>query len=116
MEYIERRMESDDIIISPVPHIVDHYGVTTGYFLQTVAHFQIFYLESAWTGVHRISGTPAIVDLAELRRLIYQSKRVWLVTSGLIEITTDEMTRDFIEENMAVVYENLATRVYLSQH
>ena len=114
--FMDRHLRDDDIIISPVPHLVDFYIRDADYFLETILHFQVFLNPANNTTMHRVSGTQAILTYKDLQKVVAMNRRVWIVTSPLDEKLIDDETRKWIKENMEVVYENIASLVYFAEN
>jgi len=114
--FMDKHLQEGDIIISPVPHLVDFYIRDADYFLETILHFQVFLNPAKDTTMHRVSGTQAILSYEDLQKVIAQNRRVWYVTSPLDAKLLDPETHDWINRNMEVVYENIASLVYLAEN
>lgn len=114
--FMDRHLRDDDVIITPVPHLVDFYIRDADYFLETILHFQVFLNPAYDTTMHRVSGTQAILTFEDLQKVLAQNRRVWFVTSPLDEKLLDDETQEWIDANMKVVYENIASLVYLAEN
>jgi hypothetical protein len=115
VNFVQDRMRPGDVILSPVPHLVNWYVGRTDYFLQTVLQFQVMLSPQREIAMHRVSGTPAILTIDELVDVFENEQRLWYITSPLDAKLLTPETAEFLQENMEPVYENLASVVYLTE-
>jgi len=132
IDFIKPYIEPGDIILAYQPHLVGYYLDRTDflghyllknvdkpgrvdYFLETKLALPVitFLRNSSFIAVHRSTGTPAILSLNELKRIIGANKRAWFIfPEG--EKFLDDDTTEFIENNKSkVVFEAYGIQIYL---
>jgi hypothetical protein len=117
-EFIKASAESGDIIVSFQPHLLGYYlgKDRVNYFFESILGQSVYIVprKPDFIFVHRVTGTPAILSLNELRRVIGAGRRrVWLVATPGSPDRLDNDSKEFINENRRVVFERYITRIYL---
>ncbi len=115
-EFIKVNIEPGDVIVSYQPHLLGYYLDKVDYFFESRLLLSVVIIprNSNFITIHRISGTPAILSLNELKRIIGASNgRVWLVPSPENPDFLDKDSQEFIDKNRLVIFERYNTKVYL---
>lgn len=118
VEFIKANKGPSDVIISYQPQLV-------GYYLDKVDEIDYFFesrlklpvmialRNSTFIPLHRVTGTPAILSLNELKRIIGVGERkVWFVVPDRYPDFLDEDSKKFIEKNRRVFFEGWGIQVY----
>jgi len=116
VKFIKANMGPGDVIVSYQPHLLGYYLDKVDYFFESRLLLSVVIIpqDSNFITVHRVSGTPAILSLNELKRIIGAGrKRVWLVGSPENPAFLDRDSHEFLDNNKKVIFETYKTRVYL---
>lgn len=112
-QYIVDEWESGDMVVGPLPSIPATYlGRCDGYMLQD--GYEEYLVWQNGEPVDRWTGAPLIDSIESFERYFGESKRVWFAVDSIRwqQRYTPEF-RDYIEQNMSLVYQTFDVDVYL---
>ena len=115
---LEAYVRPGDIIISMAPLPIKFYtGIRGDYYLQIITNRKVVFDPTSgdYQYVDKYVGNQLLRSLDELKELLLNNSRVWLVAApyGGFTKVLDDSTYEFIESSMRVVTEHNDARLYL---
>lgn len=116
-QFVAEHLEPGDIVISNVPHATDRYlGRKTDYWVQTQLHLQAILDDKRAVPLHRLTGTPMIANVGQLKEVFTRHPRIWFISFPSFHgVTNTKAGSAFISEQMDVVYEGFGAVVFFRE-
>jgi hypothetical protein len=119
-QYVKSHYQDGDLVIALVADALAYYtGIESQYFVQTYTMRQVFYdpSESSPRYLERIVGNPVLRDLEDLKGVLSNYRRIWLIAvpESIFTRMAGPEIRKFLQPEGKVVYEGYNARVYLLQ-
>jgi hypothetical protein len=117
-QYVKSHFQSGDLILPGIPHVFAYYaGMPGDYFLNTLLSSQSVYdqLFSQPRLADKFAGLPVVRNLAELREVVYRSRRTWIIFApyASFEKLNDQNVLDYLGETAKVEFETYRAKVML---
>ena len=114
--YVQAHREPGDAVMVALPNQAHVFlGAPIDFWLQTQMALQLTLDDLHTMPLHRLSGEKTLPVLAQLRDVLARYPRVWYITSpgAPIVSTSSVASSEMVREQMAVVYEDFRTFVFL---
>lgn len=117
-QYLKMHRQSDDIVISLMPHTVMYYtGQPVDYYLQAYTSQQLFYVKKSDAAgyIDKYSGSTVIRNIDELRDVLNRHPRVWIMAMPyeIFQNSNDQPIIDYIRKNTKISFETFKGKIFL---